>query len=247
MITKAYIHEYGNNKIETEHQDVKDVLELRGIECQLFTTKRLQRNQLILDDNTLVVGDHPTMQQIFKKLGISPINTSYPESLKKFLHRNIWETNLRKLLIGNKEELVHIFIKPKSRAKLFTGFVLNSNYDLFKLETLPKDTELYCSSLVEWVSEFRVFVNKSNIVGIKNYSGDESLKLDMNFIEAAINDFENSDERTNGYGIDFGILKSGETTLVEWNDGFALGSYGLDKNIYTNLLLSRWKQLINKL
>ncbi|SHL23946.1 ATP-grasp domain-containing protein [Chryseobacterium polytrichastri] len=247
MITKAYIHEYGNNKIETEHQDVKDILESRGIECHLFTTKRLHRNQLILDNNTLVVGDHPTMLQVFKKLDINSLTPSYPESLKKYLMRNIWETTVRKLLMENNGDSMNIFVKPKSKAKLFTGFVIYSTYDLFKLETLPKDTILYCSSLVEWVSEFRVFINKSNIVGIKNYSGDESLKLNMNFVEIAIQSFENSEESTDGYGIDFGILKNGETSLVEWNDGFALGSYGLDKNIYTDLLLSRWKQIVDKL
>lgn len=69
----------------------------------------------------------------------------------------------------------------------------------------------------------------------------------MNFVETVIQSFENSEESTDGYGIDFGILKNGETSLVEWNDGFALGSYGLDKNIYTDLLLSRWKQIVDKL
>ncbi|GAA5085971.1 ATP-grasp domain-containing protein [Chryseobacterium ginsengisoli] len=246
MITKAYIHEYGNCKIEPEHKDVKDVLESRGIECELFTSKRLQRNQLQLDMETLVIGDHTTILQVFKKLDINTFTSSYPESLKKYLKRNIWETTVRKLLKENSGESPNIFVKPKSKTKLFTGFVIQSNYDLFKLDALAKDTELSCSSVIEWLSEFRVFVNQSKIVGIKNYNGNENLVLDMKVVETAIQDFENSKERTDGYGIDFGILKNGETALVEWNDGFALGSYGLDKEIYTDLIVNRWKEILRK-
>ncbi len=244
MITKAYIHEYGNGKIEPEHQDVKDVLESRGIECKLFTSKRLQRSQIQIDKETLIVGDHSTMLHIFKKLGINSLTSSYPESLRKYLKRNIWETTVRKLLSQNNREFLNIFVKPKSKTKLFTGFVVQSNYDIFKLETLATDTELYCSSVVEWISEFRVFVNQSKIIGIKNYNGARNLQLDMKIVENAIQDFENSNEKTAGYGIDFGILKNGETALVEWNDGFALGSYGLDKEIYTELILNRWEEIL---
>ncbi|PTT70718.1 hypothetical protein DBR25_18015 [Chryseobacterium sp. HMWF001] len=144
-------------------------------------------------------------------------------------------------MMQSHEESLTIFVKPKSKAKLFTGCVIQSNYDLLRLESFSKDTELYCSSVVEWLSEFRVFVNQSEIVGIKKYSGDKNLKLDMDTVKTAIKDFENSDEKTSAYGIDFGILNNGETALVEWNDGFALGSYGLDKEIYTDLILKRWE------
>jgi len=44
----------------------------------------------------------------------------------------------------------------------------------------------------------------------------------MNVVENAINYFENFNEKTAGYGIDFGILKNGETALLECNDGFTL-------------------------
>lgn len=245
MITKAYIHEYGSNKIEPEHLDVKSTLESRGVKCEIFTIKRLLRNQLILDEETLVVGDHIVMSNVFKRLGISWVNDSYPESLKKYLERSVWESSVGKLLTGsNGDHLINIFIKPKSKAKLFTGFVINSTNDLYILNGLSKDTGLYCSSVVEWLSEFRVFVNRSEIVGIKNYDGDAGLELDMEVVRNAIHDFENSTQRTDAYGIDFGILANGKTALVEWNDGFALGSYGLDRELYTDLIMTRWLEII---
>ena len=47
------------------------------------------------------------------------------------------------------------------------------------------------------------------------------------------------------YGIDFGVLASGATALVEVNDGWALGLYGraLSARDYYRLLRTRWDQL----
>ncbi len=245
MIKSAYIHEYGNGKLEPEHSDVKTVLEARGISCELFTTKKLQRNQLDLNVSTLVVGDHPTISTVFKRIGYNISTDSYPQSLRPYLKRRIWESNVRKMLMeSSQQDYSNIFVKPKRRTKLFTGFVINSNTELFKLDQISKKTELYCSELVEWESEFRVFVNRSKIVGIKCYEGAETIQLDMTEVEAAINDFEKSTNSTAAYGIDFGVLKNGATALVEWNDGFSLGAYGLDKEVYTDLIISRWEEIL---
>lgn len=247
MITKAYIHEYGNGKLEPEHSDVKEVLESRNIDCELFTLKRLHRNQLILDENTLVVADNPTIESVFKKIGYHKSHTSYPICLRKYLKRRIWETTLRKLLIESKsKDISNLFIKPKNKAKLFTGFVINSNDDLYQLDSISINTEVFCSSVVEWASEFRVFVSNAKIVGIKNYDGNPELTPNIDEIENAILDFEKSDESTNGYSLDFGVLTNGETALIEWNDGYALGSYGLEKETYTDLILNRWNEILEK-
>lgn len=244
MINTAYIHEYGNRKIEPEHRDVMEVLEKRNISCELFTNKRILRNQLNIDENTFVAGDHFVFSSIFKKYKINILNNCYPKSLQKYLKRNIQTTTIKEITKNFGSNTPRIFVKPKSNTKLFTGFVIQSDTDLLHLMNFPSKTELYYSSIVDWVSEYRVFVHNSKIVGIKMYSGDETHHLDLNFVHNAIDEFEASNEKTKGYGIDFGILSNGETSLVEWNDGFALGSYHLDKEIYTDLLLERWKEIL---
>lgn len=245
MISNAYIHEYGNGKMEPEHKDIQSVLESRGVKCQLFTTKRLHRNQLLLDQNTLVVGDHPTMQSVFKRIGFNDHFSSYPESLKPFLKRTIRETSIGALLTEkNTTEIANIFIKPKTKAKLFTGFVVRSNNDLIQLYNYARNTQLHVSSVVEWIAEFRVFICNSKIVGIRHYDGGPHLILDMVEVQKAVEIFENSNQRTTGYSLDFGLLKNGETALVEWNDGYALGSYDLEKEVYTDLILARWNEII---
>ncbi len=247
MINKAYIHEYGNGKLEREHLGVKNILESRGIDYELFTTKRLRRNQLKLDQSTLVVGDHPTIETVFKRLKFPYVSDSYPESLRPYLKRSISETTLGSLLNESQRgEIGSLFIKPKGKAKLFTGFVVNSNQDIYALDGLSKQTALYCSSLVEWSSEYRVFVNHSKIVGVKHYSGDPQISLNLSEVENAVADFEKSTERTAAYGVDFGVLQNGETALVEWNDGFALGGYDLDDEVYTDLIWSRWVEILKE-
>lgn len=247
MITKAYIHEYGNGKLEPEHADVKTVLESRGIPCELFTSKRLQRNQLQLDKNTLVVADHPTIELVFKRIGFKHKLNSYPISLRPYLKRNVWETSLGKLISQSEYGAISpIFIKPKLKAKLFTGFVIESISDLYKLGRISKNTELFCSSVVNWQTEYRVFIHNSTIVGIKNYDGNSNIIPDRAEIEKAVEVFEKSEDRTNGYSLDFGVLDDNQTALIEWNDGFALGSYGLDKELYTDLILARWNEILEK-
>jgi hypothetical protein len=245
MIKRAYIHEYGQGKMEPEQKDVLDVLKARGIPCELFTSKKLSRNQLVFDSETFVAGDNIVIPTVLKKIGFNYINDTYPKCLEKYLERKVWETTIRNLLFqADLQEIPQIFIKPKSKAKLFTGFIINSYHDLFKLDRYSKNTEIYCSTIVNWLSEYRVFVNGSKIVGIKLYYGDEKYILDMNTVEKAIIDFENSPEKTTAYGIDFGVLDNGKTAFIEWNDGFALGSYGLDKEIYTDLLIARWEEIL---
>lgn len=245
MITRAYIHDYGNNKIEPEHLDVKQVLEKRGVHCELFTVKKIHRNQLKLDKQTLVVGDHPTIKSVLKRLGYAHQVSTYPESIRSFLHRSVWEKTAGELISeGYNKEISNVFIKPKFESKLFTGFVIHSSRDVHNLLGIPKSTELFVSTVVEWESEFRVFINDSIVVGVRHYEGDINASLDMRVVENAILEFEKSKDKVRAYSLDFGVLSTGETTLIEWNDGYALGSYGLDPEIYTDLIVARWNEIL---
>lgn len=55
--------------------------------------------------------------------------------------------------------------------------------------------------------------------------------------------FAASSEASAAYGIDFGLLDTGETALVEANDGYALGAYSIDAVSYARLLFTRGHQL----
>ena len=42
-----------------------------------------------------------------------------------------------------------------------------------------------------------------------------------------------------------GVLNDGSTVLVEVNDGFALGDYGLGTLLYVDLLKARWDSIVS--
>lgn len=59
-------------------------------------------------------------------------------------------------------------------------------------------------------------------------------------VENAILEYKSA---PNGYAIDFGLTDKGETLLIEVNDGYALGHYGLFSLDYAKLLSARWAEL----
>lgn len=46
-----------------------------------------------------------------------------------------------------------------------------------------------------------------------------------------------------GYAAGFGVTRGGRTLFIEVNDGYSLGSYGLQRNLYAQLLSARWAEL----
>ena len=108
---------------------------------------------------------------------------------------------------------------------------------------------MYVSEFVRWKSEWRVFVNKGKVGGVRHYEGDPRASPDETVIFDAVANFTDSSdgEATAGYALDFGVLaETGETTLVEWNYVYALGAYGLDDRVYTKVLLTRWREVVQQ-
>jgi hypothetical protein len=244
QISKAFIEEKGNKRLETEMQDVYDELQSRQIPVELFTAKRISRRQLLVAKDTLVVGYVNSVLASLKMLGIdAPSPNDYPEALKSFYHRHFWESTVGQLRQQVYEGSKPIFAKPKERKKRFTGHVFGYVDGLAYLEGVSNQTAILCSDVVEWLSEYRVFVIRGSIVGTKHYAGDSSITVDESIVKQAIELLEQSQQKTAAYGVDFGVLATGQTAVVEWNDGYSLGSYGLDGAIYTDLLITRWCEL----
>lgn len=75
---------------------------------------------------------------------------------------------------------------------------------------------------------------------MKHYWGDPLMFPDSKVIQRAIKDYTSAPD---AYGIDFGVTKDGRTLLIEVNDAWALGCYGLESHLYAKFLLTRWTQL----
>ncbi|MEH2229439.1 MAG: ATP-grasp domain-containing protein [Nostoc sp.] len=224
MISKAFIQEQGNGRLRHEEQLVSEELRARGIPITFYTQKRIQRRQLALDNESLVVGDMPCILGAIKQLGIpEPEPNDYPASLKNFMHRRTWTSTLEQLEIElRKGRYAPTFAKPATRRKRFTGYVFESEYDLCQVYRVSRQEPLLCSEVVSWVSEYRIYVVHSQIRSIDHYDGNPNIVLDIEKVLCAIQALDNAGESIAGYTIDFGVLDSGETALVEMNDGLQL-------------------------
>ncbi len=110
---------------------------------------------------------------------------------------------------------------------------------------VSRNEKLICSEIVRWKSEYRVYVVNSEIRAIDYYDGDPGIMVSREVIEKAVEALDRHKESYAGYAIDFGVLDSGETALIEMNDGFAVGAYSIDADNYTDMILARWEELLS--
>jgi len=246
VISKAFIQEQGNGRLREEEQRVVEELNRRKISVTFYTEKRIRRRQLSLDNESLVVGDMPCISGALKQLSIpEPEPNDYPASLSEFLHRRIWHSTLGELELKLRDgNYPAIFAKPAKRRKRFTGCVFESDYDLSQVYGVSRQEKLLCSEVVTWLSEYRVYVVDSEIRSVDYYAGNMEVPVDIEEIRRAIQALDKAGESYAGYAIDFGVLASGQTALVEMNDGFAIGAYSIDNKNYTDMIWARWEELL---
>ena len=101
----------------------------------------------------------------------------------------------------------------------------------------PDETEVYCSESVKIISEWRVFVNNGLMIGCQPYLGDFTLHPDFDTVTNCINSYKSAPV---GYSADFGVTDYSRTILIEINDAYSLGCYGLPSMPYANLIKDRW-------
>ncbi|MBW3637067.1 MAG: ATP-grasp domain-containing protein, partial [Armatimonadetes bacterium] len=112
--------------------------------------------------------------------------------------------------------------------------------DLIETAGVEPTTLLSCSEAVEFVSEYRGFVHRGELVGCKHYAGDFRVAPDFAPIEAALEEWE---ARPVACSMDWGVTREGRTLLIEVNDAYSLGCYGLSPLLYAPMLADRWFQI----
>ena len=210
-----------------------------------------------LREGYLPVGSVEFVREAIRIAGAQEPNpVSYPKSLQKYLHRKV--ECLPKYMV----QAENTFIKPASKTKLFDGFLNSFDTELapaerrFRLEQklafekLTATTPIYVSEVVDFKSEWRYYILKDKIVGRARYddgdddapSPSEKVVKDM----VASYKIEDSEDRCLSYGLDVGVLSSGETALVEMNRAWALGLYKdmEDTAAYLEMLSVCWQQIM---
>lgn len=204
-----------------------------------FETVMFNDNETLLQSNPedVVVGYVNTVRGRLRDFGAEIPEMDYPTELEKYLGRKVWTAKL--LDIANNPETWPVFIKP-FEDKQFTGIVVNSTKELIGCGIENENQDIYCSEIEDFKAEWRCFVRYGRITGVRPYKGDWRLHYDSAVIENAVRDFASAPA---GYSMDFGRTADGRTLLIEVNDGYALGCYGLFYLDYAKLLSARWAEL----
>lgn len=224
-----------------EMQLAADELARRGIGVERFLAKKLARRQVPLDRACPVIGGVDEVELALKQLGVEPpAESCYPDALAPWLLRRVWPSTL-----GEVEDAVRagaeVFVKPRGRIKRFTGRVLDGP-SLGFLAGVSRRQEVWCSAPVEWRAEHRAFVVDGEIRDVRPYAGDGT-PPDRAIVDACVAAWTATGRAACGYAIDFGVLADGRTALVEVNDGYAIGAYGVAPGDYVDVLLARWDEL----
>jgi hypothetical protein len=200
-------------------------------------------DSLELRKDTLVHGHIGCVLKALKKLEVLPpeYDGGPVKDIESFYGRNMWPTTMKEVRY-RLEEGRHIFIKPLKVQKAFTGFVTSGEVkDLIKTAGFEDDFEILASDVVEFITEYRLFIHNGLIIGCKNYRGDFTKLPDFQVAQDVLNAFKNQPV---AFSLDLGVTDQGQTLVVEINDFYALGAYGLPSIPYTQAVISRWEQMV---
>jgi hypothetical protein len=248
VIDRVLVQEKGGGRMLDEMRVSRDEFLRRGLPVETFTPKRLRRGLVVLSPRTLVVGDLEAVPAALRQLDVPYVApATWPACLAGFLRRRTWTTTLRALRQAFADAPGEpVFVKPLRRTKRFPGLVVGTAWDLGFVADVSAGTELACSEVVRWLSEYRVYVVRGEIVGTHHYRGDVSVGPDPAVVRAAVDALAAAGDAPAGCAVDVGVLDGGETALVELNDGLGLGCYGLAAGDYCDLLTARWAQLVEQ-
>ena len=170
-----------------------------------------------------------------------PLLLDYPEELRGYLGRGLVECKFGDV----RSSTWRGFVKPSQDQKLFTGLVWDGAHDQRMLLAHVSDqTPVWTSTVVNFVSEYRTFILRNEILDCRRYKGDWSKAPNREVVERAVKDM--AKVAPVAYCLDFGVTDTGDTLLVEANDGFAMGPYGLAPPLYACMISARWRELVTK-
>lgn len=241
-----YLQFNDKGRFEPEEQALANYFDSIKQSYKGFYKKHFLREKFQITKDAFISGDIDVMFHAMKRLGIEYSYNDYPEYLKPYLHRKVWEDelgNIRREIFAEGYLKNPIFIKPKDKLKRFTGFVLETVEDLANCKGAGNQTKVWCSEPVVFIDEFRCYFKKGTkpVIGCYKESFNESNRIK---IQQFLNNLILGREFPDAFALDLGILSTGEVTLVEMNDAFSLGLYkGCPPDFYAKCLIERWNEL----
>ncbi len=221
----------------------------RGYEVIPFSRDDLKRGCLDVAllqaaEETILYGAVAIIREALQRAQRpEPANIDFPIELLPYIGRRLDETTMSE--VRSWEELnspqLPAHVKPRDRQKLFKGAVVQSFRDLIPLSGVPDDEPIIVQEVVDFVSEWRTTILRGKIVNVAHYKGNPIRFPDESVLAKAVGEWSS---QPIGCGMDWGITSDGRTLLVEVNDGFSLGNYGVRGHQYTAMIECRWRELM---
>lgn len=224
---------------------VELVFQAHGLATERFIPKQSERGQLALDPTTMVAGDVRSVQRSLRKLGVAvPPPDDYPAVFRHLLGRKITATTFRNAMFAGEP----VFVKPRERVKHFTGFVMGDVAECYAAPHVSLNEAVWVSEPVKFLTEYRMFFILGRCVGTQLIPSTE-----RHLLTAASPDYRPflaaaeayADQLPAAYLLDVGVTADGRTLLVECNDAYSCGAYGLPDEIYTAVLATCWVELVH--
>lgn len=245
-VRQVYVQAEGGVPATDSFYRAWDGFRRRGVPVAPFEPKQLDDRSLPLARDTLVVGGVPVVEAALAALGVAvPPADNLPESLAAFRGRKVWTGTWGELRAryGKSGPPAPLWVKARRRNKAVPSIAVYDAADIGASGNLPDSFEVLVSEYVTFVSEWRCFVRGGRVIDLCRYQGDVFAYPDAAVVRAAVSAHAKVGAPA-GYGIDFGVLTTGRTVLVEVNEGYSLNPYGLESMEYAELLEARWLELV---
>ena len=197
---------------------------------------------------TPVRGSVQSVRAALRYLGVpEPKNVDIPNELMEFAGRKIWHSTVGEV---QKKAAAKVFVKPLDFQKDFSGHTVYDGWSSI-LSGLPKNYRLLCQEVVNLTEEFRCYVVEGKIVGIRSVGirsvEDSSPSLtprEHALIGEMLKAYKNQPA---GFCLDVARKVTGHSkqpVLVETNEGFSCGNYGIDHAKFAQMIKARWDELV---
>jgi hypothetical protein len=188
------------------------------------------------------------MKLIFWKMNVAVPSLTYPDFL---FENNLLKRKISKTTIGDfcldvvaRDEWLDrttYYVKPVN-TKLFDCVPISCPSDCSYFKDILETEEVWVSEKIDIISEYRCFVHNGLLKYACNYSGAFLSVPYWTIVYKAIDLYKDAPV---SYTIDVAILKDGSSEIVEINDFWAIGSYGLYCINYAQMLLDRYCEIVS--
>lgn len=189
--------------------------------------------------HTPVIGSIGMVERALNHLNIEIPNVEFFPEVYSFYRRKIWKGVLGDALQGDNWP---VFVKPSEHHKIFTGCLIGeSGEGLYNIGGIDTTLPVFLSEPVIFKSEWRLYVLNKKVLYAGCYKGNFRLSIDWDLVPIIIDKLENPPI---AFSLDMGVLDNDLTAIVEFNDAYSLGSYGIPSWMYVKMILSRWNEMV---